>query len=155
MAASTQPMNKSQRTKHFFKAFTNIAKGKASLENENLEEAAAFIEMYGKNAKSYSMMWKVILLVTIGVIALFLVKLGNTSEMALRYNQHAQTEMGNWMLVILGLAFMTVMFFFIGLMMRKRVGTWRSLLVSELRNRADRDADQKALYESLLRELGA
>lgn len=155
MTTSTQPMSKSQRTKHFFKAFTNIAKGNASLENENLEEAAKFIEMYGKNAKSYRTMWKVILLVTIGVVAIFMVKLGNTSEMALRYNQQAQTEMGNWMLVIIGLGFMTVMFFFIGLMMGKRADTWRALLVSELRNRADSEADKKTLYESLLRQLGA
>jgi hypothetical protein len=155
MASGTQPMSKSRRNAHFFKTFTNVSKGNATLEGENLEDATKFIHAYGKNTKSYSLMWKVLLAVTIGVIVLFMIKLSNTSEMALRYNEQAQTELGQWTLVIIGLSFMSLMFVFMGFLMGKRANAWRALLVSELRKRADSDTDRKSLYESLLRELGA
>jgi hypothetical protein len=155
MASGTQPMSKSRRNAHFFKTFTSVAKGNATLEGENLEDATEFIHSYGKNAKSYSIMWKILLAVTIGVIVLFMIKLGNTSEMALRYNEQAQTELGQWMLVIIGLSFLSLMFVLMGILMGKRAKAWRALLVSELRKRADSDTDRKSLYESLLRELGA
>lgn len=155
MASGTEPMSKSKRNAYFFKTFTNVAKGKGTLGSENLEDATAFVHSYGKNAKSYSIMWKIILLVTIGAIVLFMIKLGNTSEMALRYSEQAQAELGQWTLVIIVLSFLTLLFVFLGFVLNKRVKAWRALLVSELRNRAGSDVDNKTLYESLLRELGA
>ncbi|MAK63678.1 MAG: hypothetical protein CMF75_02875 [Maricaulis sp.] len=148
-------MSKSKRNAHFFKTFTSVAKGKVTLDGENLEDATYFIHSYGKNAKSYSLMWKILLAITIGVVVLLMIKLGNTSEMALRYNEQAQAEFGQWVLAVIGLSFLSLMFFFMGLLMGNRAKAWRALLVSELRKRADGDTPHKSLYESLLRELGA
>ena len=155
MASGTEPMSKPKRNAYFFKTFTNVAKGKATLGSENLEDVTKFIHSYGKNAESYSTMWKIILLVTIGVIVLFIIKLGNTSELALRYSEQAQSELGQWTFVIVVLSFLTLLFIFLGFVLNKRANAWRALLVSELRDRSGREPDNKTLYESLLRELGA
>ena len=156
MAPTTGLMGKAKRNVHFFKHFQKAAKGQATLENENLEDAVAYLRSFKMgNVTQGKIVWRIGAVVTLGAIVLFLIKLSNTSEMALRYNQHAQEEMGMWVLGILGVAALTILFAFTTFLGKKRYDTWRGLVVTELRNRAGRDADNKTLYESLLRELGA
>lgn len=155
MAPSTGMMGKAKRNAHFNKLLPKVAKGKATLENENLEEAVSFFQTFASNVKQSGIIWKIGGMITIGAIVLFMIKLSNTSEMALRYNQHAQEEMGMWVLGILFVAAISVFFAFMTFIAKKNYTAWRGLLVAELRRRAGEGGDQKALYESLLRELGA
>ncbi|WP_417623120.1 hypothetical protein [Parasphingorhabdus sp.] len=87
---------------------------------------------------------------------LFFNKIGQTSEMALRYSQEAQESIGSWVIVL------TLMTLFAAFMMisagraKGRLGELTGQLTLQLRHELDgADTARKPAIESQLRELGA
>lgn len=87
---------------------------------------------------------------------LFLYKMSQTSEMALRYSSEAQESLGAWVLALLAMSIGSVAMLVIAGIAKKRVKALRDQLASDLRSRiGEADAGQRAKLESQLRELGA
>ncbi|MHA7858278.1 MAG: hypothetical protein ACX94D_09350 [Henriciella sp.] len=158
MTAKSGAMGKSTRHMYFNKLFIDVSKGKATFEGEDFEEVTTFFKKVEKNWSSFLPIWKIFAVITVAAIVLFVMKINNTSEFALRYNEQAQNEVGQWVLAIIALGGVTLFNLFGAMVLRGRIKKWRGLLVSALREKvsgAELEPGAKAVHESLLRELGA
>jgi hypothetical protein len=98
-----------------------------------------------------------LLVITTLVFILFLVKMSQTSEIALQYDQRTQEQVGLYVMMLLFLGMMTLGSGVFWLLAGRRAMTVRGQLVEQLRqdlNRADNNTERMSI-ESRLRELGA
>ena len=158
MTAKSGAMGKSKRHTYFIKLFSDVSKGKATFEGEDSEEDTTFFKRVENNWGSFKLVWKILAVITLSAIVLFVMKINNTSEFALRYNEQAQNEVGLWVLAIIGLGLVTLFNLCGAFVLKSRIKKWRGLLVSALREKVageEADSRAKAARKSLLRELGA
>lgn len=87
---------------------------------------------------------------------LFLYKIGQTSEMALRYSSQAQESIGTWVMILLLLTVGSIFGGIVSGKMKRQSAQLAAELISSLRNllSAASDSDRSRI-ESQLRELGA
>ena len=87
---------------------------------------------------------------------LFLFKMAQTSEMALRYSEAAQEDIGKWVLMLLVMTVVSIALFVMASLAKKRVARAASDLTASLRqDLSGAEAGDRARIESQLRELGA
>ena len=87
---------------------------------------------------------------------LFLFKMAQTSEMALRYSEAAQEDIGKWVLMLLVMTVVSIALFVMAGLAKKRVARAASDLTASLRqDLSGAEAGDRARIESQLRELGA
>ena len=87
---------------------------------------------------------------------LFIYKMGQTSEMALRYSNEAHESIGTWILVLLAMSIASVVLIALSGSAKKRATALATNMVPQLRAQLnDADAGQRSKLESQLRELGA
>lgn len=136
--------------------FTEVLQGTSQFTDDEFEPAANMIRAKEKLARTRSFMWKIMAALTAGLVVLLFVKMGNTSEMALRYSNSAQEELGTWVLGIAAMAGVTALMVYVTNAGRKKTAASKAALVAALRQRASApDDSRKAAHESLLRQLGA
>jgi len=87
---------------------------------------------------------------------LFLAKMGQTSEMALRYSTRAQESVGQWTMVLLLMSIGAIVLIVLANQSKNRVSVLAAQLTAALRDRlGGADDGERAKIESQLRELGA
>lgn len=87
---------------------------------------------------------------------LFLFKIAQTSEMALRYSEAAQEDIGKWVLMLLVMTAVSIALFVMAGLAKKRVARAASDLTTSLRQElSGAEGGDRARIESQLRELGA
>lgn len=135
---------------------TNVLNGKASFDDQHFEPVIEILRKSEAGVKTVSMIWKIFAGLTVLGIVLLLVKMNNTSEMALRYSSQAHEQIGMWALGIIVLGFLTVVCLGLNNFAKGRIRKTKEKAVASLRDKlAASDGSQKATYESYLRQLGA
>ena len=135
---------------------SEVLQGKSQFTDEELGPAANMVRTSEKRLRNLSVMWKVMAAITAGLVVLLFVKMGNTSEMALRYSEAAHEEIGKWIIGIAVIGGATLFLAFMVGFGKKKLAEAKSVLVSTIRERANGASDgRKTTYESLLRQLGA
>lgn len=87
---------------------------------------------------------------------LFLYKISQTSEMAMRYSETTQSAMGTWILVLFLMSLACAATRVLQGVANRREKTIADTLIADLRGRLNgADAGQRSKIESQLRELGA
>lgn len=135
---------------------SEVLKGKSQFTDEELEPAADMVRTSEKRLRNLSIMWKLMAAFAAGLIILLMVKMGNTSEMALRYSEAAQEEIGKWVIGIVLIGGMAVFLAFMVGLGKTKLAEAKGAIVSALRERAGAASEgRRATYESILRQLGA
>lgn len=134
----------------------NVLNGKARFDDKHFEPVIQLLQKSEQGIKTVSMIWKVLAGLTIAGIILLFVKMGNTSEMALRYSTKAHEEIGMWVLGIIVLGFLTIMCIGMNNWAKGRIRKTKELVIASVRERLEAaETKQKSTYESYLRQLGA
>ncbi|WP_375209706.1 hypothetical protein [Hyphomonas jannaschiana] len=134
----------------------NVLNGKARFDDQHFEPVIQLLQKSEQGIKTVSMIWKIFAGLTILGIILLFVKMGNTSEMALRYSTKAHEEIGMWVLGIIVLGFLTILCVGMNNWAKGRIRKTKEKAIASLREKvAESDATRKATYESYLRQLGA
>lgn len=134
----------------------SVLSGKARFDDQHFEAVIKSLQKSEQGIKTTSTIWKVLAGLTIGGVILLFVKMGNTSEAALRYSTKAHEEIGVWVLGILALGFWAALFVVMNNLAKGRVRKTKELVIASLREKlGGADATQKPTYESYLRQLGA
>jgi uncharacterized integral membrane protein len=111
----------------------NVQNGKARFDDLYFEPVIQLLQKSEQGIKTVSMTWKVLAGLTVSGIILLFVKMGNTSEMALRYSTKAHEKIGIWVLWTIVLGFLTVLFVGMNNWTKGRVRKTRKLTITSLR----------------------
>lgn len=149
-------MNSQMSQVELNKHIENVLSGKARFDDQHYEPVIQILQKSDQGLKTVSMIWKVLAGLTVAGILLLFVKMGNTSEMALRYSQQAHEEIGMWVMGIILLGFLTVLCVGMNNWAKGRIRKIREAAIVSLREKLGAsDAAEKPRYESYLRQLGA